>query len=51
MKSEFLHKENTGRLIIIFAGWSTAPDFYRHISLPGWDLLVVHDYSDLDFDK
>ncbi|MDE6336835.1 MAG: DUF452 family protein, partial [Muribaculaceae bacterium] len=51
MKSEFLHKDNTGRLIIIFAGWSTAPDFYRHISLPGWDLLIVYDYSDLDFDK
>lgn len=51
MKSEFLHKDNTGRLIIIFAGWSTEPNFYRHISLPGWDLIVAYDYSDLDFDK
>lgn len=50
MKSEFLHKDNTGRLIIIFAGWSTEPDFYRHISLSGWDLLIVYDYSDIDFD-
>ena len=49
MKYEFLNRENTGRLIIIFAGWSTLPSFYRNISLPGWDLLVVYDYADLDF--
>lgn len=49
MKCDFLHKEDSGRLIIIFAGWSTGPTFYRHLSLPGWDILVVHDYSDFDF--
>lgn len=49
MKSEFLHKENTGRLIIIFAGWSTDPDFYRHIAVAGWDVMIVFDYSDSDF--
>ena len=49
MKYEFLHKENTGRLIFIFAGWSTGPDFYRHINLPGWDVMLVYGYSDFHF--
>ena len=49
MKYTFLNKENTGRLIIIFAGWSTGPDFYRHINLPGWDVMLVYGYSDFHF--
>lgn len=49
MKFTFLHKENTGRLIIIFAGWSTGPEFYRHIHVDGWDILLAHSYTDFDF--
>lgn len=49
MKYSFLNKENKGRLIIIFAGWSTGPDFYRHIHINGWDLLVIYAYTDFDF--
>lgn len=49
MKCDFLNMENSGRLIIIFAGWSTDAHFYRNLSLPGWDILIVHDYSDFDF--
>ena len=49
MNYGFLNKENTGRLIIIFAGWSTGPDFYRHIHVEGWDTLVVYGYNDFDF--
>lgn len=49
MKCDFLNMENSGRLIIIFAGWSTDAHFYRNLSLPGWDILIVHGYSDFDF--
>lgn len=49
MNIEFISRNNNQRLILIFAGWSTEASFYRHISLPGWDVLVVSGYSDLDF--
>lgn len=49
MKYVFLHKGDSGRLIIIFSGWSTYPDFYRHINVEGWDLLVIYGYTDFDF--
>lgn len=38
------------RLILIFAGWSTTPAFYRDLHAEGWDIAVVWDYRDLDFD-
>lgn len=49
MTCEFISRNNQSRLIVIFAGWSTDPSFYSHISYPGWDVLVVSDYSDLNF--
>lgn len=39
------------RLILIFAGWSTSPDFYRDIEVQGWDVAVVTGYDDSAFDK
>ena len=42
--------QKTHRLIIIFAGWSTRPDFYRNLQADGWDIVVVYDYSTLDLD-
>ena len=49
MKCEFLHKEGSSRLILIFSGWSTDMEFYSHISHPGWDVAVVSGYTDFDF--
>ncbi|MDE6009339.1 MAG: DUF452 family protein [Muribaculaceae bacterium] len=49
MKLEFINRENHGRLILIFTGWSTDPSFYSHIRLSGWDTLVAWDYSDFNF--
>ncbi len=37
------------RLLLIFAGWSTTPAFYRDLHSAGWDIAVVWDYTDLDF--
>lgn len=47
MKTSFV-ANNPGchRLIILFSGWSTSPDFYTGISSEGWDVMVVYDYSD-----
>ena len=49
MLCEFLTKSDSKKLIVIFAGWSTDASFYSHITLPGWDTLIVSGYSDLDF--
>lgn len=49
MNLKFINRENNGRLILIFAGWSTDPSFYTDVQLKGWDTLVVWDYSDFDF--
>lgn len=38
------------RLILIYAGWSADERIARHIDLPGWDVAVVHDYSDFTLD-
>lgn len=44
------HSDNCKRLLLIFSGWSTEPDFYNHIEKEGWDAAVVSDYSDLSLD-
>lgn len=38
------------RLILIFAGWSTDAELYRDCLMPGWDLMIVYDYSSIDED-
>ena len=38
-----------GRLMIVFAGWSTRPSLYRGYIRSGFDLMVVYDYSDVEF--
>lgn len=51
MQSRFITKNPSNRrLILIFAGWSTTPSFYRHIHADNWDVAVVWDYTSLDLD-
>lgn len=51
MQSRFIsHTPSCRRLILIFAGWSTTPSFYRHIHAEGWDVAIVWDYTSLDLD-
>lgn len=40
------HAEGNRRLILIFAGWGSDPRLYDHITAPGWDTMVVWDYTD-----
>lgn len=51
MKIDFLHTDpqNT-RLILIFTGWSTGPEAGADISMDGWDVAVVHDFTELTLD-
>ena len=49
MRWELFHNEGSGRLILIFAGWSTDASFYSHVHVNGWDTMVVWDYSSFDF--
>lgn len=52
MRIELLHRNpSNSRLILIFAGWSTAAPLYSHIERRGWDTAVVTDYTDLNFDS
>lgn len=51
MRVEFLKKRNDSqRLLLIFAGWSTEPCMYVDAMMPGWDLAVVHGYEDARLD-
>lgn len=51
MKLEYtVLKESHTRLILIFAGWGADQKIAAGISLPGWDVAVVHDFTDMSFD-
>lgn len=41
MKLEFLKRENSSKLLLIFAGWSTGPALYMDINQEGWDSALV----------
>ncbi len=45
------HRSGNSRLILIFAGWSTTPKLYSHISFRDWDVAVAYDYSSFDFNS
>lgn len=49
MKINFLISgKNNRRLILIYTGWSTGPELYHQIRMPGWDVAVVSCYDDLN---
>ena len=52
MKITFISRssDNTRRLLLIFSGWSTTPEFYADLKVRGWDIAVVTGYDDLTFD-
>lgn len=52
MKTEIVEfKESHTRLILIFTGWSSGKEIADNIHIPGWDVAVVSDYNDFDFDE
>lgn len=46
MKHALVSRHNSRRLIILFAGWGMDGHPFMGLSLPGYDLAVVWDYSD-----
>ena len=51
MKIKFLRKDPENmRLILIFTGWSTGPEVGAGIDIPGWDVAVAYDFTELNPD-
>ncbi|MBD5348323.1 MAG: DUF452 family protein [Bacteroides sp.] len=51
MKIEFLQRDSHNtRLILIAAGWTAGPEIAEEINMPGWDVAVIHDFSELSLD-
>lgn len=50
MNIRWLKRENTGRLILVFGGWSTTPDMYSDVGAPGWDVLICSGFDGSEFD-
>lgn len=51
MITEFTERKETHtRLILIFTGWSSGKEIADGIHIPGWDVAVVSDYTDFEFD-
>lgn len=51
MKLDYIVKEETNtRLILIAAGWSTGPLIARDVAMEGWDVAVMHDFTELSLD-
>lgn len=50
MKTRLIfHTPSCRRLLLIFSGWSTSPGFYSDLRAEGWDIMLVYDYTSLDF--
>ncbi|MDE6832314.1 MAG: DUF452 family protein, partial [Muribaculaceae bacterium] len=49
MKFLRLQSNNSGRLLLIFAGWGMDPNPFRHLRADGYDIAVVWDYTDPTF--
>lgn len=51
MKLDYIIKEESNtRLILIAAGWSAGPETARGVGPQGWDVAVMHDFTDLSLD-
>lgn len=52
MICEWVRKsEGSDRLILIFGGWGTDAAIYNDVNVPGWDVLVCHDFDETPFDS
>lgn len=49
MKQHIVSAGGDKRLILFFAGWGMDADMFAGISRPGYDIMVVYDYTNPDF--
>ncbi|MDE6009972.1 MAG: DUF452 family protein, partial [Muribaculaceae bacterium] len=51
MKTRLIHHvPGNRRLILLFTGWSTTPEFYTGLHADGWDIMTVYDYTSSELD-
>lgn len=50
MNHRLLRSEGSSRLILIFAGWAVDDIMFRNVSFPGYDVVVVWDFSSFHID-
>ncbi len=50
MKTAWLKNTGSGRLALVFLGYSFTPSCLAHIDLKGFDALLVYDYTSLEID-
>ena len=50
MEIQFISRNSSDRLILIFAGWAMDAAPFRHLRRHGYDVAVVWDYRDLSLD-
>lgn len=51
MRVEFIKKQGSTRLLLIFSGWGTDARPFRSLTASGYDIAVVYDYRDMDFES
>jgi biotin synthesis protein BioG len=51
MKTLWLKKQNNSELVLIFCGWGMDEKPIQHLKIGDFDVLLVYDYSDLNFDE
>lgn len=49
MKSKFIKRNQSNRLILLFAGWGMDWRPFAELDHPGYDILVVWDYRELSY--
>lgn len=49
MKYKYIVKKNNPGIILLFAGWSMDANPFRGLKINGYDLLVIWDYTDIEF--
>lgn len=50
MKHRIIHSEGSSRLLIIFAGWGMDDIVFSNLRRPGYDIMVIWDYTSFYID-
>ncbi len=46
MEKKFIAYNKNKKLVVIFAGWATSPQFYKDFIIPDADVLLINNYKD-----
>ncbi len=48
MKTSFIYRNNSSRLLLIYAGWSVDASYFKKLHCSGYDIAVAYEYSRLN---